>query len=488
MINTASALTRELLFGLLFGGSSQMDFAMEYLSFFVIYSEGPTDQQNKRYRHFKTLDGEEYERSELRHFLDGEFARIVKRKAERHPATEAAPTKIGRFTVEPGYELDSNPNYNMIARCREAADKEQYHNGCDDLLRAYIGTSSVRGGAFIVARAALPKYFDAPFLFILKCDFEPKIARITDEESLVGQVDMAISAKSMKSIQYPHMPEDGMLEPGELKIHQASHARYFEEFLAFVSYEQSMPELVASQVMGLVQEYMEQKYQQPYDSALQPEQVLQAAAAASAAGGLRGIGGADGDEGVEGEEERARYEGNPGMNGAEFLNGNAGVAYGNAGDEGNAGYPAGYGHEGGADGAWTAQQGATQRLGSGVKDHNLAYARQQEEQAYEVWAASDKRELQERWDHQTVVEAAQRIVEFQPELEMKFRIDDTFVKTRLADYGSRVHFARMDGRYVVLLEGDSFQFDKDFSPVELLYPEELEEVVKRIRSRNREEG
>ncbi|PGW22273.1 hypothetical protein COD88_28110, partial [Bacillus cereus] len=27
------------------------------------------------------------------------------------------------------------------------------------------------------------------------------------------------------------MPEEGMVEVGELKIHQASHARYFEDFL-----------------------------------------------------------------------------------------------------------------------------------------------------------------------------------------------------------------------------------------------------------------
>jgi hypothetical protein len=372
-----------------------MDFSMEYLSFFVINSEGAAEQTAKRYKHFKTLDAEDYESSEVKRFLDGEFGRIVKRKAEKHPSTESAPTKIGRFVVEPGFELDSNPNYNMIQRCREAGDAEQFHNSCDDLLRAYIGTSSVRGGAFIVARAVLRKYFDVPFLFILKCDFEPKIARITDEQSMVGQVDMAISAKSMKSIQYPHMPEDGILEVGELKIHQASHARYFEEFLAFVSYEQSMPELVHTQVMEIVQEYVENKYRPPED--LPPEEL-----------------------------PRERME-------------------------------------------------------------ELVQARQQEEQSYEVWAASEQRELQERWDHQSVVEATQRIVEFQPEMDMKFHIGETFVKAKLAEYGNQVHIARLGDRFVVLLEGDSFRFDKDFSPVELLQPEDFEEVVQRIRSRPPEE-
>lgn len=404
-----------------------MDFSMEYLSFFVINSEG-TVEQNKRYRHFKTMDGEEYERSEIRVFLDGEFARIVKRKAEKHPATDAAPTKIGRFVVEPGYELDSNPNYNMIARCREAGDREQFHNGCDDLLRAYISTSSVRGGAFIVARAGLPRYFDAPFLFILKCDFEPKIARITDEESLVGQVDMAISAKSMKSIQYPHMPEEGMLEPGELKIHQASHARYFEEFLAYVSYEQSRPQLVAEQVMGLVQEYMEQKYQEPFQMDA-------------------------------------------------YANHDSYVNHDNGNDAGAAGQE-----------AYVAAAPEQEQYDYGASDggvlpgNRMAYARQQEAQAYELWAASDKRELQQRWDHETVAAATQRIVEFQPELDMKFHVDDTFVKARLTDYGSKVHFARMGDQVVVLLTGDTCQFDRDFSPVELLHPEDFDQVVARIRS------
>ncbi|MDF2939009.1 MAG: hypothetical protein K0Q90_4382 [Paenibacillaceae bacterium] len=431
-----------------------MDFSVEYLSFFVIHSESASEQ-NKRYRHFKTMDGEEYERSEIKRFLDGEFARIVKRKAEKHAPTEGSPTKIGTFVVEPGYELGSNPNYNMIARCREARDREQYHNGCDDLLRAYIGTSSVRGGAFIVARAVLPKYFDEPFLFILKCDFEPKIARITDEDSLVGQVDMAISAKSMKSIQYPHMPEEGMLEYGELKIHQASHARYFEEFLAYVSYEQSMPELVQSQVLGLVQEYMEQKYQlPPVPKAAAPVKVADERGIRLAeAVGVPMAAHAGADAGVDVDEAPFMAAGpapDPTLTGIPFLD--------------DASYPAP------ADGP----------------GENANPAMLQEAQAYELWANSDKRRLQERWDHEMVVEAAQRIVEFQPELDLKFHIGDTFVKTKLSDFGSKVHFAKIGNRYVVLLEGEDFKFDKDFSPVELLQPEELDQVVDRLKARPEE--
>lgn len=457
-----------------------MDVSIQYLSFFVIHSEGAGEQQNKRYRHFKTMDGEEYEYSELRRFLDGEFTRIIKRKAERHPPSESAPTKIGRFRVEPGYELDSNPNYNMIARCLEARDREQYHNGCDDLLRAYISTSSVRGGAFIVARAVLTQYFDEPFLFILKCDFEPKIARITDEDSLVGQVDMAISAKSMKSIQYPYMPEEGMLERGELKIHQASHARYFEEFLAYVSYEQSMPELVQNQVLGLVQEYMDQKYSGGQDGAGNY-------GAGRAKGGMNAAADYAAAYGAYGADEGMAQAAEIQSEGAEALHadvqrdwsGAVGLVEAGVSDDG-AGMAESMSGAAGLDRPLPFETDQTEVLDP------LLQARQQEEHAYEVWAASEKRDLQERWEHQTVVDAVQRIVEVQPDLQMKFNIDDTFVKAKLADYGSRVHFARIGERYVVLLEGDSFSFDKDFSPVELLYPEDIETVVERVLKANKQ--
>ncbi|MDG0811652.1 DUF3900 domain-containing protein [Cohnella rhizosphaerae] len=238
-----------------------MRFSIQYLSFFVIQSESAKETDtNKRYKHYKTLDHYDYEDSEIKSFLDEEFTRIAKRKADVNPDTAAAPTKIGRFVMEPGQEPESNPNYNLFQRLRVAATKEQFHYACDDVLRSYMDTSAVRGGAFIVAAAKINELFDEPFVFVLKCDFESKIARISDERSLISKVDMAISARNIKSIQYPHMPEEGMLEPYELKIHQASHARYFEDFLKYVSYEKSKPEIVNDQVLGLVQEYMERKW------------------------------------------------------------------------------------------------------------------------------------------------------------------------------------------------------------------------------------
>jgi hypothetical protein len=370
-----------------------MKFAIQYLSFFVIQSEGTDPDGPKKYKHYQTLTHEEYQDSELKVFLDGEFKRIAKRKAEINPAFEQVPTKIGRFIVEPGHDLTSNPNYNSFQRLRTAGSKEEFHHCADDILRMYMGTNSVRGGAFVLATAKLNELFDDPFLFLFKCDFESKIARISDEKSLISQVEMAISAKNIKSIQYPHMPEEGILEEWELKIHQASHARYFEEFLRFVSYEKSKPEIVTEHVMEMVNHFIETKWQ-----------------------------------GAEAESIAAAIR-----------------------------------HE-----------------SESANEPEEVVAMRQERQQFDVWAAGEKRELQEKWSHDHVVEAAQRIVEVQPELELKFKLDDVSVKGLMADYGNNIHIARVNGRYVVLIEGDSFQFDKGVSPIELLHPEELHEVLQRV--------
>ena len=91
-----------------------MDFEINYLSFYVVQVEGKGEAVDKRYKHFQTLDAEEYEDSSLKEFLNGELLKISKRKVERHAKTEQAPTKIGRFIVEEGHELDSNPHYNLL--------------------------------------------------------------------------------------------------------------------------------------------------------------------------------------------------------------------------------------------------------------------------------------------------------------------------------------------------------------------------------------
>ncbi|WP_028390801.1 DUF3900 domain-containing protein [Bacillus cihuensis] len=252
-----------------------MDFSIQYLSFYVISVEGKGDQADKRYKHFQTLDEEEYENSSLKDFLDGELMKISKRKVDRHPKAEQVPTKIGFFIVEEGHELDSNPNYNLFNRVRFADTKDQFHDENEQFVSAYLDTSAVRGGVFLITSAKLTKYFDEPFVFLLKCDFEPKVASISDEATLIRNVEMAITTKNMKSIQYPYMPEEGMVEPGELKIHQASHARYFEDFLKFVDYGESMPEIMKAQVMNMVQEHVQETFADNSEELQQFEQAME---------------------------------------------------------------------------------------------------------------------------------------------------------------------------------------------------------------------
>ncbi|WP_156739210.1 DUF3900 domain-containing protein [Paenibacillus oryzae] len=358
-----------------------MDLRMQYLSFFVIMNDGEdSSASGRRFKHYQTMDADDYEDSELKRFLDEEFVRIIKRKAERNPNTPNAPTKIGRFMVEPGYELGSNGNYNLFQRLREADTQERYIGIADELVRIYMDTSAVRGGAFIIARAQLHTYFNEPFLLLLKCDFEPKIARIADEKNLISHVEMAISARSIKSIQYPHMPEEGMLEPWELKIHQASHARYFEDFLKYVSYEKPLPEVIGEQVVEMVHQFIADKWQE--------------------------------EEGTE---------------------------------------------------------------------------RSQEENAVELWAASEKRELQEWWSQEQVETAAAALVEQKPDLPFAFKLGGVTVKGLLSDFGGAIHFARHNGKYVAVIEGDAFLFEKGMSPVELLNPGELEDLLPVIGAEQPEE-
>jgi hypothetical protein len=256
-----------------------------------------------------------------------------------------------------------------------AETKEFFREANEQIVNAYIDTSAVRGGVLLVANAKLRKYFDEPFLFIMKCDFEPKVASISDETTLIRNVEMAITTKNMKSIQYPYMPEEGMIEEGELKIHQSSHARYFEDFLKFVDYEPSLPEIVKTQVIGMVQDHINETFQ--------PE-----------------------------SEEKEQIEA-----------------------------------------------------------------------SMEVWAASPKREIQERFSSDQVIEAAAQITEHSPEIELKLKMDHVSVNGLLSDFGETIHMAKVNGRYVLLIEADSILFEKGFSPIEFLKPDELANVIEKINQK-----
>lgn len=353
-----------------------MDFDIQSLSFYVIEIEGSGDNASKKYKQMATLDEENYQESPLKSFLDGELMKISKRKVDRHPKNEQVPTKIGHFTVEPGYDLGSNPNYNLFHRIKFAETLEQFSKASEEIAAIYTDTTAVRGGVLIITRAKLNKYFDEPFVFVLKCDFEQKVASITDEDTLIHHVQMAITTKNMKSIQYPYMPEEGIVEEGELKIHQSSHSRYFEDFLKYVEYGESMPEIIKNQVMGMVHQEISETFEE------------------------------------ESEE------------------------------------------------------------------------REQHESALEAWATSPKRELQERWSEEQVMEASSSIIEQTPDIELKFKLDHLSIKGLLADYGENIHIAKINNRFVVLLEGDFLQFEKNVSPVEMLKPSDLKMIVEKLERKH----
>ncbi|MCJ8012464.1 DUF3898 domain-containing protein [Paenibacillus sp. KQZ6P-2] len=51
-------------------------------------------------------------------------------------------------------------------------------------------------------------------------------------------------------------------------------------------------------------------------------------------------------------------------------------------------------------------------------------------------------------------------MEIKPEIEIKFKLGDTYVKGYLADFGDKIHLTKLRDRYAVIIEGDSFVFDK----------------------------
>lgn len=350
-----------------------MNFSIDWLSFYLIEQE-EGENGAKQVRMHKTLSHDEYQESELRGFLDGEFTRIAKRKVEPNPKSEGSPTKMGRFILAEGHSLDSNPNYALFQKMLAARSKEECKAPCHELVQSYLRTSQVRGGVLLLVKTTLDSLSDR-YLFLLKCDFEQKTAVITDEKSLISNVQMAINAKNMKSIMYPFMLEPGMNDEYCVKIHQFSHARYFEEFLKFIEYPQTIGEMVSQEVLSLARQHIEYTY---------PEHT----------------------------EERQR-----------------------------------------------------------------------EEEQIELIAASPKRELTEKWEHETVMEAMQIITERQPEIELRFKLDHMQIRAMLADYGAQVHIAKVNGRYLVLLEGEALQFEKGVSPIEFLKPKNLQEIVQEIMER-----
>lgn len=109
--------------------------------------------------------------------------------------------------------------------------------------------------------------------------------------------------------------------------------------------------------------------------------------------------------------------------------------------------------------------------------------REQMEASMEVWAASPKREIQERFSSEQVIEAAAQIIEHSPDIELKLKMDHVSVAGLLSDFGETIHMSKINGRYVLLIEADSIMFEKGFSPIEFLKPDELSSVIDKINNK-----
>ncbi|SDN21172.1 DUF3900 domain-containing protein [Alkalicoccus daliensis] len=349
-----------------------MEMNMNFIAFYAIQDAEGSGKQAV----LQTIMGnEDYENSAIETFLHEEFKKMLVRKADRHPSTPKAATKVGQFMVEPGFELASNPNYAMLERVRQAKQTEDFTEEANKVIDAYIHTSANRGGIMLVVQVSLPEYSSQPFVLITKCDFEDHIVTLGDEKSLLRQVNRAISTKGMKAIQFPHMPHEGMVEPWEIKIHQASHAHYFEDFLPYVEYPKTKNEVAALEVVQSAQEFVLSEFEEDSEERIAEEEVL------------------------------------------------------------------------------------------------------------EAWANTEERTLQGRWEEDKVKEVSQPILERNPEVKLRLKLDHMKIDALLEDFGEQLQIARIGERYVVLLEGEYFSFDKEASPVEFLQPDSLDNIVSRMKSK-----
>lgn len=349
-----------------------MDLHINFAAFFQIKdSEG----SGKTAVHQSTLSEREYTDSAVETFLHEEFKKMFLRKAERHPSSPKSATKLGRFIVEPGFELASNPNYAMLERVRQTEDADSFTDESAKIIDAYIHTNSARGGVMLIVKASLPELSSQSFILLAKCDFEDHIVTLGDENDLLRQVNKAISTKGMKAVQFPHMPQEGLIEPWEVKIHQASHAHYFEDFLAYVEYPKTKNEMAAQEVVESAQEFVLSSFEEDSEERIAEEEVL------------------------------------------------------------------------------------------------------------EAWANTEERTLQERWEEEQVKDVARPILEKNPEVKLRLKLDHLKIDALLEDFGENLHIAKVGERYVVLLEGDYFSFDKEASPVEFLQPDDLDNITARIKAR-----
>lgn len=98
------------------------------------------------------------------------------------------------------------------------------------------------------------------------------VSHSPNREHIIEVVEMDVFPKPPPKIRVKY--NDTYIEPSmstnirrayrsenEVKIHQASHARYFQDFLKYVEYGESMPETTKTQVKTMVEEHFQEVYE-----------------------------------------------------------------------------------------------------------------------------------------------------------------------------------------------------------------------------------
>jgi hypothetical protein len=67
------------------------------------------------------------------------------------------------------------------------------------------------------------------------------------------------------------------------------------------------------------------------------------------------------------------------------------------------------------------------------------------------------------------------------------KLGETEIKGLLADFGENIHLAKVNGRYVALIEAESILFEKGASPIEFHKPDDLHGIIEKISSKKWEE-
>lgn len=90
----------------------------------------------------------------------------------------------------------------------------------------------------------------------------------------------------------------------------------------------------------------------------------------------------------------------------------------------------------------------------------------------------------EHFSTQEVMETVTQIMEHASEVELKLQADHISVKGLLAYFWEQIYIAKMNGCYMLMIEADSLSFEKVFSPIKFLNPDELEKVIERVAGKD----